>query len=204
MKNLEKTLQTTEIKLVTENERKGGKMKAFNPAGIFLLCALIIGLSFAPSVYSQEETDRPVLSAETRVMKVSGAELIPVTEKEIVRPGDVLLYELTYTNIGKSEATNIEFVYPVPEGMSILEEHTKCEDCIVQYSLDGNEFSAPPILITEIVEGKPVEKIAKPAQYRLVKWIVKKPLHEGGKTSVSFKASVEKVIEDKNEKGGAR
>jgi len=111
---------------------------------------------------------------------------------QTVLPGDVLRYQLRFTNQNRGDVRGVVFTNPVPAGLRFIDGSAGADrqDVTVEYSADsGKSFSANPI-VTEVVAGKRVQKPASPAQYTHVRWTVRGSIAPGASVTAEFRASL--------------
>jgi uncharacterized repeat protein (TIGR01451 family) len=114
------------------------------------------------------------------------------SQSQTVLPGDVLRYQLRFTNQRPGEVRGVVFTNPVPDGLRYVAGSAGADrqDVTVEYSADGGKsFSANP-MITEVVAGKRVQKPAMPAQYTHVRWTVRGSIAPGATVTAEFRATL--------------
>lgn len=107
-------------------------------------------------------------------------------------PGDVLLYTLTYTNVGDSPAVDAKVDDPIPAGTVLLPGSAKGERARITASIDGARSFAPypaKQVVTGLDGGK-VEAEVPADSYTHVRWIATEPLAPGESRTASFKVVV--------------
>lgn len=107
-------------------------------------------------------------------------------------PGDILVYTITYLNVGKSPAVDAQIVNPVPRGAALLPESAGGKDADVTCSIDnGRNWQKPPIMIQMKKPDGSFENRAAPAdRYNQIRWVIKKPVGPGQSGRVHFKVTV--------------
>lgn len=113
-------------------------------------------------------------------------EKIPVQKSG---PGDILLFTITYRNMGKGPAVDAQIVDPIPVGVAIITESIEGKDAEVTCSVDNaKSWHKPPIMMQiKKPDGTQSLKPAPAEKYTHVKWVIKKPVMSG---QVSFKVIV--------------
>ena len=116
-------------------------------------------------------------------------ERVPV---EKTQRDDILVYTITYTNEGTSEAKDAEIVDPVPKGTIFVLGSAEGKDTEINYSIDGGHyFQRPPIKYIIRKPDGTREKISAPAEmYTHIKWMIRKSVLPGESGHLSFKAIV--------------
>ena len=116
------------------------------------------------------------------------------TQSQAVMPGDVLQYQLRFTNQRQGDVRGVVFTNPVPAGLRYVDGSAGADrqDVTVEYSADsGKTFAATPI-VTEVVAGRRVQKPAAPAQYTHVRWTVRGSIAPGAMVTAEFRAELPK------------
>lgn len=113
----------------------------------------------------------------------AGKEVLQDVDK--VKPGDRLEYQLSYTNNSKDTIRGLTATLPVPLGTSYLANSAVPAPTAV--SLDGAEFSKPPLKRKVEKNGKTFEEDVPPQEYRALRWTVGDLLSD---KSVTVKARI--------------
>lgn len=152
-----------------------------------LLPALAVAgtLLTATHAFAQEPTVQVVLAGK-RVVTQEGRESMLDADK--ARPGDLIQYEATCRNTGKSLVKNVAATIPVPKGMELKAESAKPAGA--QASIEGKDFNSMPLLrdvknAAGIIEKQPVPL----TEYRALRWIIPE-LAPGGTAIVSLRVQV--------------
>ena len=111
-----------------------------------------------------------------------------------VEPDQVVEYQLTYTNTGKSDISGLTVVGPVPDGTSYLPA-TAATDVSASFlvSIDGGEtFEREPVIRTVTQSNGEVVEVVVPAeQYTHVQWKAESPIgSSGGKQFYRYRVRV--------------
>ena len=108
---------------------------------------------------------------------------------ELALPGDVMMYVITFENIGKAPADGIVINDPVPNNSKYRMGSAAGKNTTITYSIDdGKNFSNPEDLVVKDKDGK--EWTAKPESYTHIRWFYNKSLASGEKAEVSFKTQI--------------
>ncbi len=91
-----------------------------------------------------------------------------------VLPGDVLIYTLSFKNVGDESAKDINIDDPIPNDTVYVVDSAYGPGSEIFFSIDdGKTFKQPSLLSYEInVSGKKVKRKASPEQYTHVRWSV--------------------------------
>lgn len=116
------------------------------------------------------------------------------SQSQAALPGDVLQYQLRFTNQGQGggDVRGVVFTNPVPTGLRYVDGSAGADrqDVVVEFSTDGGKTYAANPFVTEVVAGKRVQKPATPAQYTHVRWTVRGPIAPGASVTAEFKATL--------------
>jgi uncharacterized repeat protein (TIGR01451 family) len=167
-------------------------------SGSFLKSVVVCAVSFAAvgflSVSALAGT-APKLSLEMTAQKEvkvlkDGKEVVETRPAKTMSAGETMLYTITYTNAGDSDAMNAVVSDPVPQGTVYIPGSASGAGAQVAFSIDGGKtFQKTPKQVVTGPGGRKVERDAAPEMYTNIRWTVKKigPKKSG---SVSFKAKV--------------
>ena len=107
----------------------------------------------------------------------------------IVLPGDVMMYVISFENIGSDLAEGIVINNPMPNNSKYRMDSAVGKNTTITFSVDsGKNFGNPDDLVVEDKNGK--EWKAKSESYTHIRWIYNKPLAPGEKSEVSFKTQI--------------
>jgi len=111
---------------------------------------------------------------------------------ERARPGDVLVYTLTYTNFGQNPAATAHVDDPIPVGTALLPGSVQGEKASITFSVDGGKtYTTWPAMRTVAgPDGKPVTVEAPPDSYTHIRWTARDPLAPGEARIATFKVIV--------------
>ncbi|HEX2092172.1 MAG TPA: hypothetical protein VHG28_07200 [Longimicrobiaceae bacterium] len=107
-----------------------------------------------------------------------------------VRPGDVLRYRLTFTNVAGRPVRSVALSNPLPEQFRFVPGSTRAsrEDARAEYSADGGRsFSLQP-MEEVVVDGRRVQRPVAPERYTHVRWIVGGWVAPGATVTAEFEA----------------
>ncbi|MFN2476903.1 MAG: hypothetical protein ABR526_11270 [Chthoniobacterales bacterium] len=139
----------------------------------------------AANVLAQAPDVRVELSGK-RVVTTDGHESLAPADK--AKPSDIIQYEATYKNVGKTPAANVAATVPIPVGLTLVDKSAK--PAAEQASLDGKNFSPLPLMREVKNEAGVMEKqpVAL-AQYRALRWTLPE-LAPGKTATVVLRAQV--------------
>lgn len=127
-----------------------------------------------------------VVTAENLMAKSRGA------SSDAVLPGDVLRYQLRFTNPNQGDVRGVVFTNPIPDGLRYVDGSAGADrqDVVVEYSIDGGKTYAARPMVTEVVGGKRVQKPASPEKYSHVRWTVRGSIAPGATVTAEFRATL--------------
>jgi uncharacterized repeat protein (TIGR01451 family) len=107
-------------------------------------------------------------------------------------PGDVMEYRLRFTNITQGEVRGVVFNNPVPKGLRYVGGSAGADrqDVVVEYSIDGGRTYSVSPMVSEVVDGKRVQKPASPELYSHVRWTVRGSIAPGASVTAEFRAAL--------------
>jgi uncharacterized repeat protein (TIGR01451 family) len=120
-----------------------------------------------------------------------GKKTLDYIDPAIALPGDVMFYTTTFENIGREPATKVVVNNPIHSNLKYRTGSAKGKDTEIKFSIDGGvSYDSPEKLFVTDKTGK--RWVAKPEDYTSIRWIYKKSLQPGEKSTVSFRAMIRK------------
>jgi uncharacterized repeat protein (TIGR01451 family) len=107
-----------------------------------------------------------------------------------VMPGDVVRYQLHFTNVTGAAIRGVVFNNPLPAGLRYDAGSAAADrdDVAIEFSIDGGKrYAAQPMVEVE-VDGQRVERPAAPELYTHVRWTVKGQVLPGAQVRAEFRA----------------
>jgi len=163
---------------------------------------LLVGSSIAFA--SRAEDQKPSILSTAQATATESAVEALLTQRKVVRspegiekyedastvkPGDVIEYQVVYTNRGAKAVSGLVADLPIPEGLAYQPKSAKPGQSRVKVATKDGVFSAEPL--SRNVAGKS-ENIPY-ADYRSLRWSLGQlPAH--GVTTVTARAQVEAVV----------
>lgn len=124
-------------------------------------------------------------------VKINGKEAKRKIAAKGVKPGDELIYTLTYVNSGTDAAKDVVISDPIPAGTAYV-PGSASEVGDLTFSIDqGKSYKKATLLTYEIKsgDGSMQKRAASPDDYTDIRWTVRE-IPAGGKGSVNFKVKV--------------
>lgn len=136
---------------------------------LFLLL-LLAGSGFAQQ--NQLIAQRNEVVSDLKAFKViienKKEKLVPA---ESVLPGDIIEYQLTYSNQTNGAISNLRPILPIPEGMVFIDQSAKPSMHAVSIT-DDQVFQVPPIVREITLPNGSKGKIKVDAkEYRFIQWL---------------------------------
>lgn len=157
------------------------------------IATVFAGLFLAQSASAQQADSKPLVITAQNLMAGDDrhAQLAAAGgDRDALLPGDVVLFQLTFTNITDGPVRNIEVKDPLPAGLRYVSGSATADraDVAVAYSIDGGvTYSAQP-MIEQLVDGQRIERPAPPEMFTHVRWIVSDWVQPGAQVVAEFRA----------------
>ena len=153
---------------------------------VFLLLSLVLGAN----ALAQDDNPVSVRVEIFAVSQVGGEETF--AETTTARPGQVIEYRLFARNDSETTlpAGTVFVTGPVPDGTTFVANSAtpKDERVLTEFSVDGETFGEPPLVITP-EDGE--RRTAEPAEYTAARWTLLEPLEPGNEVSFVYRVTVE-------------
>ena len=146
----------------------------------------------AGSPKALEITATNLMATDARRREQASARGRDAISRDGVLPGDVIRYQLRFTNITKRPVREVVFTDPVPAGLRFVAAPAPVvrDDVAVTYSIDGGRsYSLTPVIETT-VDGKRVTRPAPPESYTHVRWTVLGWVQPDAQVTVEFRAQL--------------
>lgn len=167
-------------------------MKITNIKNICFIAITAFGFLLLPAqVLSEEGSIKFTNKVFKQVIKTNenGEKEFSYVEPTIAIPGDVMLYSITFENIGKEVVSNIVVNDPIPNNSKYRINSAVGKNTTITFSIDGGKnFGDPEDLVVKDKSGK--SWVAKPEEYTHIRWVYGKSLASGEKAEVSFKTTI--------------
>ena len=153
--------------------------------------ALVFSLLFSVSAFAEDGKIVLTNKVFKQVIKTDkdGNITYEYIGAELAVPGDVMMYTITFENIGTDPAEGIVINNPIPNNSKYRIDSANGKDTNITFSIDGGKnFGNPEQLVVKDKSGK--EWTAKPESYTHIRWVYNKPLAPGEKGEVSFKTQI--------------
>ncbi len=168
-------------------------MRNKNIQNYLMNCFLIIALAvFSLSATAKEGAIRFSNNAYKQVVTTDkkGEKQFDYVEPKLALPGDIILYEIKFKNISRRPVSNIVVNNPLPNNSRYRAGSASGKSTIITFSVDGKHYKSPEALTVKDKTGK--SRLAKPGEYRAIRWVYKKTLKPGEEGMVSYKTQIKK------------
>ncbi len=117
--------------------------------------------------------------------------LVPLDNKTVVNPGEILDWTITSENSGNASALEYKTIGHIPQGTTFVADSAKADGAKAVYSIDGGKsYSAQPMIEVKQADGS-VKRVPAPvSMYTEIRYEWADPLAQGGKLSASYKVRV--------------
>jgi uncharacterized repeat protein (TIGR01451 family) len=117
--------------------------------------------------------------------------LVPLDNKTVVNPGEILDWTIVSENSGNASALEYKAVGHIPQGTTLVADSAKAEGAKAVYSINGGKsYSAQPTIEVKQADGS-VKRVPAPiSMYTEIRYEWADPLAQGGKLSASYKVRV--------------
>ena len=170
-------------------------MKNLKLSILFFASLLTVGVFSSPAI-ADDGVIKFTNIAMKQVVKIdaNGEKAIEYVEPKTAIPGDIIRYDIGFENISDQEVSNIVVNNPIPNNSKYRDKSAEGKDTEISFSVDGKTFAEPSKLVLKDNTGK--TWLATAEQYKHIRWIYKKPLSPGMKSTVSFMTEIRKPGDD--------
>lgn len=162
-----------------------------------LLGGLGIGAAAMASVGRAQSPAAPralmVTAENLTAVETRGAQ---VGSASVLRPGDVVRYQLTFTNTRPDSVRRVQFNDRVPRGLRFVAGSASADrsDVAVEFSIDsGRTYSAQPE-IEVVVNGEKVRRPAPADRYTHVRWSALGWVRPQASVTAEFKVQLPAIV----------
>lgn len=155
----------------------------------FAICTVVfIGLINTGEAFALSEAGVEGVLTQTKiVVSADGKESSISADK--VKPGDLIEYQVKYTNKGAAPVGNLNVTLPIPKGLELIGQTDLPRNALA--SLDGLNFETAPIKRSvKRADGTVTLELVPLAQYRALRWVVGQ-LPAGKSATMTARAKVE-------------
>lgn len=128
-------------------------------------------------------------TVEVKTVNAEGKEEITYVAPDKVRPGDAVVYTISYTNTGGGAAEGVVLSSQIPADLTITEGTAETPAARTEYSVDGGASFGPRESLT-VTGADGQQRPAMASDLTNVRWTMLSPLPAGADGSVSYRATV--------------
>jgi uncharacterized repeat protein (TIGR01451 family) len=154
--------------------------------------AVFFTLLFAAAVPAVAQQQAPQAFAVTATNRTAAQAPRGQRTDDRARPGDVVRYRLTFTNVTRGQVRGVTLANPLAAGMRFVGGSARADrgDARLEYSADGGRtFSAQP-MEEVVVDGRRVRRAGAAERYTHVRWTVDGNVAPGATVVAEFDARV--------------
>jgi len=158
-----------------------------------LMLMFIVMLSLPAMAWAKPDVTISVVAKQQIVTEENGQKVTKLVEANDVVPGDVLIYQLNYQNVGDEPAVGAVLVNPVPDNTLYVDGSAFGPGSDIDFSIDGGKHYKRPSLLTYEVkmgDGTVEKRTASPEQYTHIRWTVSQ-IPAGKSGAASFQVRVQ-------------
>jgi uncharacterized repeat protein (TIGR01451 family) len=148
-------------------------------------------LAMAPAAWGQPNVSISIKAEREVMVKEKGKDVRKKVPAKGVKPGEEIVYTISYVNSGNEAATDVVLTDPIPAGTAFIPgSATEAGD--LTFSIDkGKSYKKPTLLTYEIKtsSGTAQKRVASPEEYTDIRWTIPS-VAAGGKGSVHFRVKV--------------
>jgi uncharacterized repeat protein (TIGR01451 family) len=178
-------------KAVQGDENK--MMKSKKRFSVLLMAATLLvagAAGFAQRHFMLSSAARPEVKVQLSGV-VQRDSLVPLDNKTVVNPGEILDWTIASENSGNAAALEYKTVGHIPPGTTFVADSAKADGAKAGYSIDhGKSYSAQPMIEVKQADGSTKRVPAPVAMYTEIRYEWADPLAQGGKLSASYKVRV--------------
>lgn len=158
-----------------------------------LLIVATAGVSSAQAPAAAPKADAPTLRIAVRNQTAEAERAAgSIRADGAARPGDILLYTLTFSNPTARPMANVQLSNPLPTGLAFVSGSVRASrtDAVVEYSADGGAtFSDRPTEIVTI-DGQRARRAIPAERYTNVRWVVRGAVAPRSVVTAEYRARV--------------
>ncbi len=159
-----------------------------------LLVALTLAAGAAPlaGTAAAQQAPAPTPLVVTAVNRTAALEAQQGARRaaERARRGDLVRYELAFTNPGATRVRGVKLENPIPGGLHFVggSAVSSRDDARAEYSADGGRTYSRRPMETVTVDGKAVTRPVAPERYTHVRWTLAGWVQPGATVTAAYEA----------------
>lgn len=142
----------------------------------------------ATAAQAKPELQMSIVAEKEVTVAESGKKVVKRVPAQTSAPGEVLIYTLSYKNVGDEKATAVNVDNPLPAGMKYQADSAGGAGAQVSFSVDGGKTFAGADQLSLLKSGKKVK--ADVTDYTTIRWMIGE-VKPGQAGQLGFRAQVE-------------
>jgi len=155
---------------------------------LLILTALLSLAWISPAMAAGDISLKLTAMKEIIVQDKDGRDIVKHVKPEVMTPGDVVVYTVTFANEGKQAKDDVVINDPIHPDIAYIEGSATGPGTSITFSVDGKTFGKEGELKVEDENGD--MRIAEAAEYRHIRWTLNGALAAGKEGRGSFRARV--------------
>lgn len=156
---------------------------------------LILALALTPVITGFAFAKGPVSGhIQAYIVSIDGQGAEKKSEAKVTEPGQIMEFEIVFTNNGEEDVNGVQVVDPIPANTSFISDSHKADvPASFEVSIDGGlTFEEEPVVRIETqTNGTKKEVVISPEQYTHVRWLAQNSLEsDGGKHKFAYRVFV--------------
>jgi uncharacterized repeat protein (TIGR01451 family) len=157
-------------------------------AQIFAAFALVALPLVGATAYAKPELQMKMVAEKEVTVTEGGKKVVKRVPAQSSTPGEVLIYTLSYKNVGDEKATAVNVDNPLPNGTHYLANSASGADAQINFSVDGGKTYGKPDQLAVHKAGKKAK--AEAVDYTNIRWVLGE-IKPGQSGQLGFHAKVQ-------------
>ena len=155
---------------------------------IFKVTATALLILSSGTAWSQSTLDvQTTVQKEAVTVNEDGEQVKELVPAESVIPGERVIYTITFRNTGDDAADDVIITNPISDNLTYVPGSAFGPGMTLQFSVDGSNFAPAEELMVE-EDGE--MRVARPAEYTHIRWVMDSDLTSGAQGTVRFSAQL--------------
>jgi len=156
---------------------------------IFLITALLSLAWVSPALAADDDVILKLTAMKEIIVKnKEGKDIIKHVKPEVMTPGDIVVYTLSFANEGKKAKDDVVINDPISAELAYIAGSATGPGTTISFSADGKSFAPEGQVKIKGSDGK--MRLADTSEYRHIRWTLNGKLAAGKEGHGSFKARV--------------
>lgn len=157
---------------------------------VALVCFALPLMSAA--AYAKPDIQLTMTAEKEVTVTEGGKKLVKRVPAQSSTPGEVLIYTLSYKNVGDEKATAVKVDNPLPAGARYVADSATGAGADITFSVDGGKSFAKPdqLMVEKTKAGQKEKNRAEAIDYTTIRWVIAE-IAPGKSGQLAFKAQVQ-------------